>query len=78
MKFNIQNPAISIIKEPMVILGNNTHLPDQKLGIKLCGIFQELPNDININIGIIGDRDSIDSTKEFLSKIQREINRRKK
>ena len=73
MQFGVIKPSISIIKEPMIKVGNNIELPDPKLGLSLFGTYQEEKQEINIKIGIIGDSNSIENANEFFKRIETEI-----
>jgi len=77
MKFEEQVPTIRIIKEPMIKVGNEVKLPDPKIALKFFGPYQEQDAQINIKIGLIGDKNSLDLAQDFFSKMNLKVPGRK-
>lgn len=70
MKFKQFVPTIKHLEEPNIIFGDSNALPDPKMGLVLLGPYGNRSKVYEINIGIIGDADSIEKTKNFIEKFK--------
>ncbi|TBR08567.1 MAG: hypothetical protein EPO62_06720 [Candidatus Nitrosotenuis sp.] len=68
MKLPRFQPTIKHLEEPFVDVGQGIAVPEPKMGWTLLGPLGNKPSGYEINIGLIGDSESLEKTKDFISR----------
>jgi hypothetical protein len=69
MKLNRFQPTIKYIEEPQIEVGQNVGVPEPKMGLTLLGPLGANTTKYEINIGLIGDSESIEKTKNLVERL---------
>ncbi|MDR2719462.1 MAG: hypothetical protein LBC03_01480 [Nitrososphaerota archaeon] len=68
MKLDRFQPTIKYLEEPLIEVGENIAVPEPKMGLTLLGPLGDNSARYDINIGLIGDSQSIEKTKNMIEK----------
>jgi len=69
MRLNRFQPTIKYIEEPQIEVGENIGVPEPKMGWTLVGPLGDRSATYEINLGLIGDYDSIEKTKNLVERL---------
>src|SRR5437667_9457145 len=62
-------PAIKHLEEPSVEVGDGIDVPEPKMGWTLVGPLRNITSEFVINLGLIGDSESIENTKNLMERL---------
>lgn len=68
MKLARFEPTIRHLEEPLIEVGGGVYVPEVKMGWTLLGPLGKQTKKFEINMGIIGDTDSLENTRNFLER----------
>ncbi|MFC1803759.1 hypothetical protein ACFL0D_07325 [Thermoproteota archaeon] len=69
MKFRRFSPTIRHLEEPLIEVGGNIAVPEPKMGWTLLGPLGDRDKIYNINLGLIGDYDSLEKTRNLIHRL---------
>lgn len=69
MKLDRFQPTIKYIGEPQIEVGENIAVPEPKMGLTLLGPLGDGCTKYEINLGLIGDTNSIEKTKNLIERL---------
>jgi hypothetical protein len=70
MRFQRFSPVIRYLEEPLIEVGSDQGMPEPKFGWSFFGPLGNASNKYNINVGLIGDKDSLEKTKNLIEKLK--------
>jgi hypothetical protein len=69
MRLQRFQPTIKHLEEPLVEVGDGVTIPEPKMGWTLLGPAGKRSEGHNISIGLIGDKESIEKTKDLIQRL---------
>ncbi len=69
MKLSRFQPTIKYIEEPLIEVGKNVAVPEPKMGLTLLGPLGDSSTVYEVNIGLIGDSESLEKTKNMFERL---------
>lgn len=69
MRLTRFQPTIKYFEEPQIEVGNGVGVPEPKMGLTLLGPLGDISTKYDIKIGLIGDTDSIEKTKNLIERL---------
>lgn len=69
MKLTRFQPTIRHLEEPHIEVGENVAVPEPKMGWTLLGPLGERTRIFEINLGLIGDNESIEKTRDLVERL---------
>jgi len=69
MKLTRFQPTIRHLEEPQIEVGENVAVPEPKMGWTLLGPLGERTRVFGINLGLIGDNESIEKTRDLIERL---------
>ena len=70
MKLERFQPTIKYLEEPLIEVGKSILLPEPKMGWALCGPRRDIDAEFKINLGIIGDLESVENTENLIERLK--------
>lgn len=69
MKLERFQPVVKYLGEPHIEVGDNVMVPEPKMGWTLVGPLGEQSNYFDIKLGLIGDSESLERTRDLIQKL---------
>lgn len=69
MKLTRFEPTIKHLEEPPIEVGDGIEVPDSKMGLTLLGPLSKNKKRFEINLGIIGDSESLEKTRNLIERL---------
>jgi hypothetical protein len=69
LKIEKFQPVIRHLPEPLIQVGEKVEVPEPKMGLTLVGPFGKQSTDYEINLGLVGDTESLEKTRNLLQRL---------